>query len=401
MSKQKNVPALRFPGFKDFLVDVKIGEVIKRISKPVDVHLEESYNQIGVRSHGKGIFYKDSVTGKSLGNKRVFWLEEDLFIVNIVFAWEQAVAKTTLNEVGMIASHRFPMYRPLDGILDLDYLLFLFLTNKGKYLLETASPGGAGRNKTLGQKAFENLTIKIPQLSEQKKVSSFLLKIEKRIEILEQKEILLKQYKKAIAQRIFNKQISFKNSKDESFPDWNTVKLNEVLSMPVKIKPEKIDRDKIITVKLHLKGVRKSNNTKNLSLGATYYVRSKGQFIYGKQNLFNGSFGIVPPEFDNHLTSADIPSLDIDRSKINPNYLMQFLGRKSYYKKLEAIAIGTGSKRIHEKVLLNLKIDLPSLEEQNRIAFFLDQIDKRISFVTKQKMVSKKYKKSILQNMFL
>lgn len=401
MSKESIVPVLRFPEYKESLISKKIGEITDRVSKPVTVNLVESYNQIGVRSHGKGIFYKDSVSGKSLGNKRVFWIEEDLFIVNIVFAWEQAVAKTTINEIGMIASHRFPMYRPLKGVLDLDYLLFLFLTNKGKYLLEMASPGGAGRNKTLGQKAFENLIIKLPQLSEQEKISSFLLKIEKRIKVLEQKEILLKKYKRAITQRIFDKQVRFKNSKNESFSDWRTIRLNEVLSMPEKIKPEVIDRDKIITVKLHLKGIRKSKNTRNLSLGATYYIRNKGQFIYGKQNLFNGSFGLVPSEFDNHLTSADIPSLNIDKSKINPNYLMQFLGRKSYYKKLEAIAIGTGSKRIHEKVLLNLKIDLPSLEEQNRIELFLGRIDERISFVTKQILESKNYKKSMLQNMFL
>ena len=54
------------------------------------------------RSHGKGIFYKEPVTGAALGNKSVFWIEPDCFIVNIVFAWEQAIGKTTQSEVGMI-----------------------------------------------------------------------------------------------------------------------------------------------------------------------------------------------------------------------------------------------------------------------------------------------------------
>ena len=84
-----------------------LSEILAKVSKPVDVDLETEYKQIGIRSHGKGIFYKEEVKGEELGNKSVFWIEPECFILNIVFAWEQAVAKTTDNEVGMIASHRF------------------------------------------------------------------------------------------------------------------------------------------------------------------------------------------------------------------------------------------------------------------------------------------------------
>ena len=125
-----------------------LGSVLERVSCPVIPDV--LYREIGIRSHGKGIFHKKPVLGKSLGNKRVFEVHGDCFVVNIVFAWEQAVARTTSNEVGMIASHRFPMYRPVDGLCDVDFLLYYFKTKKGKYLLELASPGGAGRNKTLG-----------------------------------------------------------------------------------------------------------------------------------------------------------------------------------------------------------------------------------------------------------
>ena len=91
---------------------MSIDEITDRIQKPVDTQPDEEYQEIGIRSHGKGLFHKDKVTGKSLGNKRVFWIEPDCFVVNIVFAWEHAIAKTTENESGMIASHRFPMYKP-------------------------------------------------------------------------------------------------------------------------------------------------------------------------------------------------------------------------------------------------------------------------------------------------
>ena len=167
-------PKIRFKGYNDEWEQRKCKDIFDRVSKAVDVEAGEVYREIGIRSHGKGLFYKDEITGEGLGNKRVFWVEPNSFILNIVFAWERAVTKTTEKELGMIASHRFPMYKPKENVADLDYITKFFITHKGKYILEMASPGGAGRNKTLGQKEFENSTICLPSYEEQKKIGRYL-----------------------------------------------------------------------------------------------------------------------------------------------------------------------------------------------------------------------------------
>lgn len=408
MTKKKMVPVLRFREFEGEWEREITENIINRISYPVDVIETELYQQIGIRSHGKGIFHKEFVAGKSLGNKRVFWVKEGMFIVNIVFAWEQAVAKTTKEEVGMIASHRFPMYEPLNNISCIDYILYFFLTKKGKYLLEMASPGGAGRNKTLGQGAFAKLKLNIPSIVEQQKIASFLTSIDEKIQQLTQKKALLEEYKKGVMQKIFKQEIRFKpdsregsDEKGKKFPDWRLMKLREFLSTPVKVKPDKILRDKILTVKLHQKGVLKSSNTRSLSLGSTYFVRKAGQFIYGKQNLFNGAFGIVPKKFDGFITSGDLPALNIDTEVIDSQFLIHYLGRKSYYSRLESISIGTGSKRIHETVLLDVKIKLPTLQEQRRISQFLVSLDQKVGSVNAQIKEMNEFKKGLLQKMFV
>ena len=74
MENSNNKPILRFTEFENEWQFKKVGSLTKRISNPVDVQESELYNQIGIRSHGKGIFYKEAVTGKELGNKRVFWV---------------------------------------------------------------------------------------------------------------------------------------------------------------------------------------------------------------------------------------------------------------------------------------------------------------------------------------
>lgn len=191
-----------------------ISDIVDKIKVKLAPEPETLYREIGIRSHCKGIFHKEEVTGKSLGNKSVFWIQPDCFVVNIVFAWEHAIAKTTESEVGMIASHRFPLYKPKADILDLDYLLYYFKTARGKHLLGLASPGGAGRNKTLGQTEFAKLKIPVPSLEEQKRIVSVLSESDKEIELLKQHIDILKEQKKGLMQKLLTGEIRVNTDKE-------------------------------------------------------------------------------------------------------------------------------------------------------------------------------------------
>ena len=227
MQKRK-LPELRFKEFKGEWESINVDNLVNNYSNAVNVKKDISYEQIGIRSHGKGLFYKEPVKGVSLGNKRVFWIKENMLIINIVFAWERAIAKTTYREIGKIASHRFPMYQPRKNISNLDFLLYLFLTKKGKYLLTLASPGGAGRNKTLGKKEFGKLILDIPTIDEQQKIVSFLSKVDEKIEKTKKKKGLWETYKKGMMQKIFSQEIRFKDDDGEDYPDWMEKKLGEI-----------------------------------------------------------------------------------------------------------------------------------------------------------------------------
>lgn len=148
---------------------VRLGDVLEKVVKPVDVSVTDLYQEIGVRSHGKGIFHKKPILGASLGEKRVFYVEPNCLVLNIVFAWEQAITVTTERELGMIASHRFPMWRST-GRADVRFLALVFQTKRGRELLSMVSPGGAGRNKTLNQSDFEDIELHLPPISEQRRV---------------------------------------------------------------------------------------------------------------------------------------------------------------------------------------------------------------------------------------
>lgn len=175
--------------------DVSIESVLKKVDNPVKKEKNTFYTQIGIYSHGKGLFYKEPVTGGSLGNKSVFWIEPNCFILNIVFAWEQAVAKTSDKERGFVASHRFPMFKPVDNRIDVDYAVYFFLTKRGTEILDAASPGGAGRNRTLGQERFLKSKITLPSLPEQQAIAKVLSAADEEISLL-QKDLEQEKLKK-------------------------------------------------------------------------------------------------------------------------------------------------------------------------------------------------------------
>ncbi|WP_445737985.1 restriction endonuclease subunit S [Mariniflexile sp.] len=275
-----------------------------------------------------------------------------------------------------------------------------FTSNKGQNTFKSLQTG-SGR-EGLNFESIKNQKVYIPLSSEQTKIANFLslvdLRIQTQSEIIENLESLIQ----GLQVRIFNQVLRFKDNNDNSFPKWNKSKLGKFLSVPSKESPEKIDVSKILTVKLHLKGVLLNERTDSLKIGATkYIIRKKGQFIYGKQNLFNGAFGIIPNEFDGFVSSGDVPSLDINIELMNPIFLYHYLGRPTYYKKFEAIASGSGSKRIHETALLLHMINVPFLEEQNRIASFFSKIEDKIQLEKQALKSLSNQKRYFLQQLFI
>ena len=147
----------------------KMRRLIGQVRRPVVVRADGNYQEIGVRSWGKGIFHKEPVKGVLPGDKSVFWPKPGDFVLNIVFAWEGAVGVVSEREAGMIASHRFPMFRP-SGHVDLDYLLMVLQSDQGRRLMEVNSPGAAGRNKTLRIGQFLEEEVPLPSIETQQEI---------------------------------------------------------------------------------------------------------------------------------------------------------------------------------------------------------------------------------------
>lgn len=139
-----------------------MSEVAPLRRRPVNIDSAAEYPELGIRSFGRGTFHKPPLPGVLVGTKKLFSIGPGDLLFNIVFAWEGAVAVAQLEDSGRFGSHRFLTCVPLDGVARASYLCYHFLTEVGLDQLSAASPGGAGRNRTLGLKALENISVPIP-----------------------------------------------------------------------------------------------------------------------------------------------------------------------------------------------------------------------------------------------
>ena len=112
-------------------------------------------------------FHKPAISGLKIGSKRILWIEPgDLLFMN-VFAWEGAIAVVQPEDQDRVGSHRYITCVPEEGIVTAPFLCFYFVTPEGLAHIGEASPGGAGRNRTLGLRKLEQIEVPVPDYDDQ------------------------------------------------------------------------------------------------------------------------------------------------------------------------------------------------------------------------------------------
>ena len=180
--------------------------------------------------------------------------------------------------------------------------------------------------------------------------------------------------------------------------DWEQRKVKE-FAIESEVKGHSGKDAKKLTVKLHNKGVYVADEKIQGSDNTQYYIRRAGQFIYGKQNFFNGAIGIVPKKLDKYESTKDVPAFDVS-SDVNVDWLYYYIARPEIYKPQEALCTGTGSKRFHVNNFYNLSLAIPKMDEQIKIKEYFVHLDNLITLHQRKCEETKKLKKYMLQKMF-
>lgn len=156
-----------------------MAEVSPVVRRPVKLEIGEKYPELGIRSFGKGAFHKPALDYLSVGTKKLYWIKPGDLIFHNVFAWEGAITVARNVDSGRVGSHRFITCVPKPSIITVQFLCFYFLTPEGLQKIGEASPGGAGRNRTLGLKKLLQIQVPVTALSKQLWFNKMLAKVDR------------------------------------------------------------------------------------------------------------------------------------------------------------------------------------------------------------------------------
>lgn len=400
------VPKLRFQEFSGKWEPKRIAILLQEVGEAVDVIDNAQYLEIGVRSHGKGVFHKEPVSGASLGEKRVFHVVPNTLVFNIVFAWEQAVALTTDKEEGFIASHRFPMFKEKNDLSYLPFMKEFFLRPQGKALLEMASPGGAGRNKTLGKNSFLKLEAIVPQRDEQVKIADFIGVLNTRLDRQREYRDLLVSYKSGMVQRIGSGAVRFKSSNGADFPEWEEKMLSEVL---FEHKMKSSGNEEVFSVSVNkglVNQIEHLGRSYSSSDTSKYKLVKPGDVVYTKSPTGSFPFGIIKQSHIDHDVIVSplygvFKPLNHDLGFWLHCYFESVDNATNYLKPV----VQKGAKNtinVTNTGFLTNKLRLPvDIEEHAKIANFLRLVAKKISAETLLISRLEQFRNSILNQLFV
>ncbi len=274
------------------------------------------------------------------------------------------------------------------------------LNNAKKYDIAKLSQGSSVRH--LYSMHLQSLKIKLPTKSEQQKIATFLATVDSSIEQLSKKEQLLSAYKKGVMQKIFSRQIRFKRDDGGEFSKWENISMNKVFK---ERKTYSTKANNYEHISLTKEGVvpKTERYERNFLVGDDTIKKYKITYIndicYNPANL---KFGVI---CRNKYGSGIFSPIYITFEVLNANikFIEYLVTRKDFINKVRKYEEGTVYERqaVKPSDFLRFSLLIPSLPEQTKIANFLSSLDKQIEQVQSQLDLIKKFKKSLLQQMFI
>ena len=398
--KMKNRPALRFPGFEGEWSESTVNDLSKKITdgthdtpKAVNEgipYLTAIHVKNGFIDFDSCYYLPKEV--HELIYRRCNPELDDLLMVNIG-AGTATVAKVDVDFEFSLKN--VALIKPNKVILDADFFFQVQSKNSAR-LRHQLSSGGA--QPFLSLKQIGKLKLKRPTIKEQKKIAHFLTAVDDKIRQLSEKHRLLGQYKKGVMQQIFSQQIRFKDDKGQHYPDWEKAEFG-LLAEKSKLKHNPI-KDKTSYPCIELESLSSCTGVlletfDSVNQKSIKNKFLKGEVLFGKLRPYLRKY--LKAEFEG-VCSSEIWVLN---GKLVSNEYLYYLIQSEDFNNVANVSSGSKMPRSDWEFVGSFPFQYPKEEEQQKIAAFLSEIDKKIEQVNKQLEQARTFKKGLLQQMFV
>ncbi|MFZ1852570.1 MAG: restriction endonuclease subunit S [Nitrosomonas sp.] len=401
------VPKLRFKGFNDEWILNKVGNICDFIvpgrNKPTEFKGDIPWittpdiEQNGIVTSSKKNLNITIEEAKIIGSKIV---PKNSILISCV----GDLGLIAISGADLIINQQLHAFLPKENIYS-KFLLYALTTQKPymeKVATKTAVP-------YMNKDNCNSIPVIMPSLPEQTKIANFLTAIDEKIAQLTQKCDLLAQYKKGVMQQIFSQKLRFKDDDGQEFPEWEEKKLGEIVisitnGLNIDQTSERTDYkvtriETISDKKINVEKIGYVMTDNDIS----EYKLKIGDILFSNINSINHIGKTVYLDADYNLYHGmNLLRIIIDVSKNNSKFISYQLNTdklKNFFESIANKAVSQAS--INQTELKKTKLVLPTLPEQTKIANFLTAIDGKITQAQVQLEAVKRYKKGLLQQMFV
>lgn len=423
---RNDVPKLRFKEFDGEWEQKKLGDIGKvKMCKRV---FSKETNEVGEIP-----FYKIGTFGK----------QADAYITKKLYlSYKEKFSFPKIGDILMSASGtlgRTVIYNGVDSYFQDSNIVWIdnnenLVTNKFLYyiyqIVKYDSEGGTIQR--LYNNIISSAKFTKPKLPEQQKIANFLTAVDTKLQQLSTKKEKLTQYKKGVMQQLFSQQLRFKpnviarheviSPNETEFPDWEEMYYDEIFSF---YSTNSFSRDNLNYERGKIKNIHYGDiHTKfsmlfNIEMEKVPFINEAIDLSKIKaQNYCQIGDLIIADASENYSDiGKSIEIINLNNNPLlaglhtflaRPNKHDMEIGFSSYLmqswnvrKQIMTIAQGTKVLSLSTSRLGKVKVNIPSLKEQQKIANYLSAMDAKIATVQTQITKTQQFKKGLLQQMFV
>jgi len=319
---------------------------------------------------------------------------------SLLFTSRATIGYLAINEVEVAINQGVISLIPKRTSVNVAFFYYLLQKLRGRF----ENLAGGSTYREISMSAFGNVEVFLPRPEEQQKIAEILSAIDEAIQ--KTNEIIAKteRLKRGLMQKLLTKGIGHKEFKDTEIgripKEWEVVKLNEVAEIRSNKVVSGFDTVAFIPMELVSESeIFTKYEIRPIGRVKSYTYCEAGDLLLAKITpcLENGKQGIVPYDVPNGFALATTEVFPIHPKNIDKFFIFYTLKFEKFRNKIIASMTGTtGRQRASKKDVEKLKIPLPSLPEQQKIAEILSTVDKKLELERKEKARLERIKQGMM-----
>ncbi|MDE9799251.1 restriction endonuclease subunit S [Staphylococcus delphini] len=385
--EKKHVPELRFPEFEGEWRIITLGEATIKIGSgktPLggsSVYLNKGIPFLRSQNVQYGILdlselvYIDENTDENMKNSRTYYGD---ILLNITGA---SIGRSTVNTIkeGYANLNQHVCIIRLKEHYNYNFIGQFLISPKGQKRIFMAQSGGSREGLNFNE--ISKIKFNLPdEIEEQQKIGNFFSKLDRQIELEEEKLALLEEQKKGYMQKIFSQELRFKDENGEEYPAWEEQKLDNIAN--------------IGTGKSKVKNTGGNYDV----LGSTGIIGKSNNYDYEGDFILIARVGHYAGSLYKYSGKVNITDNTI---YLKSNIVLEFIYYSLKRYRISRLVFGSGQPLLKSSDIKQLKLFISGEKEQQKIGDFFSKLDRHIELQGKKIELLKQRKQGFLQKMFV